>query len=395
MPHHFDPRVMLKQSAPALLHQFFTRRNELLDLPWEELKANRRFDLIYHAWQSLPELQRRQVQSIFQEVWEFAEERAIQAFADELLAVAPERTWEFAACQSRLNKVLWVRINYPELFEKASLFVRADWLATSRYAVRRNSLPKRPITVTPEICAALATALRDYYWPNEMRGRHCRVEHYTRSGGNEYFFAYLDDWPDSRLVCEESGEFESISQRDAFSLLFVFCPQDGSLELVAKGSKAAHYPLQRAFAQSVFGIDVAPADPLRPEYQLDQVLDSDFAFPTETTDRIALVRLSRILLKPIPSSLCQTTLQLSFTSKMSRRQWIEVIHSMIATLRLERHQVEVKQATFQLKFVNRGFGRTKTMTFTVNLPSSCDLKTKPDELREIGIRCLQRWGILT
>jgi hypothetical protein len=43
---------------------------------------------------------------------------------------------------------------------------------------------------------ALAKALSRYYWPNEMRGQHCQVEHYTRPGGNEYFFAYLDNWPD-------------------------------------------------------------------------------------------------------------------------------------------------------------------------------------------------------
>jgi hypothetical protein len=383
---HFDPRAMLKQSSISLLRQFFDRRGELQDLPWEEMHESRQFDLIYHAWQSLPDDHRRQVQTIFQDLWDLADERGIRAFADELKAYAPQRAWEFTACHSRLNKVLWFYINYPDLFEKAALFVRADWLSTSRYAVRRNSLPKAPITVTPEIRETLAGALRDYYWPHEMRGRHCHIEHYTRSGGNEYFFAYLDDWPDSRMVFEDSGAFESVSQRYAFSVLFVFCPHDGSLELVTQGTKAVHYPLQRAFSKSVFGIDVEPADPLRSVYRLDQLLEPDFTYPTETTDRIAQVRLTRIRLVPIASSLCPASLEIRFTSKIARRQWIDVIHQQIKALGLTRSQIEVRQASFQLVFLNSGLGRTKTATFTVNLPSSCDLK--------IGQRCLKRWGIL-
>ena len=395
MRQQFDPRTMLKQSSIALLHQFFEQRGELLDLPWEELKANRRFELIYQAWQALPDPQRRHVQAIFQEAWEFAEERAIQAFADELHTAAPQRAWEFTACGSRLNKVLWVYVNFPNLFEKASLFARADWLSSSRYAVRRNSLPKQAITVTPEMLAALATALRDYYWPNEMRGMHCRVEHYTRSDGNQYFFAYLDDWPDLRLVCEEDGQFESISQRDAFSLLFVFCPHDGSLELVVKGSKSVHYPLQRAFVKSVFGIDVEPANPLLPAYQLAQVLDSNFTYPTEASDRIAAVRLSHVQLEPAPNSICTASLDIHFEPTTCRRQWTETIHQILKALGLAPEEVNVKKASFQLTFFQQGFGRTKTMTFTVSTPSSCDLKTKTDELHEIGNRCLQRWGMLS
>jgi len=394
MSPHFDPRAILKQSSIPLLRQFFDRRGELQDLPWEEMQENRQFDLIYHAWQALPDDHRRQVQAVLQDLWELASERGIRAFADELQSYEPQRAWEFTACQSRLNKVLWFFLNYPDLFERSALFVRADSLSSSRYAVRRNSLPKQSITVTPEIRETLAGALRDYYWPHEMRGRHCHVEHYTRSGGSEYFFAYLDDWPDSRLVFEDNGAFESVSQRYAFSVLFVFGPHDGSLELVTQGSKAVHYPLQRAFSKSVFGVDVEPVDPLRPVYDLHRLMEPDFTYPTETTDRIALVRLTRIGLVPIASALCAASVEIRFTSKIARRGWLDVIHRQIEALGLAQSQIEVRQASFQLVFLKAGLGRTKTATFTVSLPSSCDLKTKSDEIREIGERCLQRWEIL-
>ena len=42
----------------------------------------------------------------------------------------------------------------------------------------------------------LAMALISYYGPAQMRGRHCQVVDYQRTGGFYYFFAYLDDYPD-------------------------------------------------------------------------------------------------------------------------------------------------------------------------------------------------------
>jgi hypothetical protein len=155
-----------------------------------------------------------------------------------------------------------------------------------------------------------------------------------------------------------------------------------------------HYPLQRAFAKSVFGIDVAPVDPLRPVYDLQPLLESGLTYPTETTDRIAQVRLKRIELMPIASALSGASLEIRFTSRIARRERLEMIHRQIEALGLSRSQVEVRQAWFQLVFLNPGSGRTKTATFKVSLPSSCDLKTKSDEIREIGERCLKRWEIL-
>lgn len=394
MSRNFDPRALLKQSSIPLLRQFFHQRGELQELPWEELHEQRQFEIIYHAWQALPDAQRRQLHSIFQEIWELADERGIRALADELQIHAPDRAWEFTSCYSRLNKVLWFYLHFPEQFARVAMFVRADWMSTSRYAVRRNSLPKKPIHVTPQMRETLASELRDFYWPREMRGRHCHVEHYSRSGGNEYFFAYLDDYPDSRLVFEEDGAFDAVLQRYAFSVLFVFCPHDGSLELVTHGNKAVHYPLQRAFSRSIFGMEVAPADPLRSVYDLNRILDFDFNYPTDTADQIASVRLKRIRLVPSASSLSAASLDIRFKPMTARRQWLEVIHAQIAALGLSRTHVEVQQASFQLIFHNTGHGRTKTATFSVSLPSACDLKTKTDEIRDIGQRCLQRWGIL-
>lgn len=155
---------------------------------------------------------------------------------------------------------------------------------------------------------------------------HCHVEHYTRSGGNEYFFAYLDDWPDTRLAFEDNGELGPKSEFYAFSVLFVFCPHDGSLELVAKGGPDVHYPLQQAFCKSVFDMQIEPADPLRPAYRLQHVLNPDFTYPTETSDGVARVRLTRIRLATNSNTFPVVAFDLKFRASVTRTQWLDIIH---------------------------------------------------------------------
>lgn len=393
MAKHFDPRTMLKQIAVPLIHEFFRRRGELLELPWDVLKERHQSLPIYEAWQNLPDPGRRQVQTILQELLELADDRGMKVVAEEVRAKAPNRVWEFISCRSRLNKAMWFFLNFPEAFDRAALYAKADALSSGRHAVRRNSLPKTPIDVTTETTRSLEAALRDYYWPNEMRGNHCHVEHYTRSGGNEYFFAYLDDWPDTRLVFEDNGELGPKSERFAFSVLFVFCPHDGSLELVAKGKPEVHYALQQAFCRSMFDLQIEPADPQRPEYSLQQVLSPDFDYPTEIGDGIARVRLCRIRLTTNSNSFPVVAFDLKFHASVWRTQWLEIIHRDIDAHGLRLNQVVVQQATFQLIFLKNGFARAKTMTFTVTRPSLCNLRAYPDEDREIGERCLKLWGM--
>jgi hypothetical protein len=58
---------------------------------------------------------------------------------------------------------MWFYLSLPELFDRATLFARADSLTTGRFAICRNDLPKAPIDVTPAVTAKLGEALRDFY----------------------------------------------------------------------------------------------------------------------------------------------------------------------------------------------------------------------------------------
>lgn len=71
-----------------------------------------------------------------------------------------------------------------------------------------------------------------------------------------------------------------------------------------------------------------------------------------------------------------------------------LIARLLAGVGLDRTQVQVVQVGIQLQLLSDGQCRGKRMTFHISCPNTCDLKSKPDELRVVGERCLRRWGIL-
>jgi len=166
MAKYLDPRTTLKRIAIPLLADFFQRQGELHDLPWEEITRNRATDAVYDAWRQLPDERRRTIQATLRDVLELADHHDVKAMAEEVAARAPERAWEFTACRSHFNKVVWFYLNFPGAFQRAANFARADALSSGRQA-SRFQVPKSTRAYQGEAtAAAIAAALNELYWPN-------------------------------------------------------------------------------------------------------------------------------------------------------------------------------------------------------------------------------------
>src|SRR5690606_35472200 len=120
--------------------------------------------------------------------------RGVTALVELVRQRCPDRAAEFEAQGGEADKAMWAYLNVQDVFEKAAMFARADALAARRYWEKRNGLPKGKLAVDEALPNRLAKALTDYYAPLQMRGQFCKVAHYARSGGAEYFFAYLYDY---------------------------------------------------------------------------------------------------------------------------------------------------------------------------------------------------------
>ncbi len=393
MAKHFDLKKQLRLHDKGLLRRLFAEHGLLGDFPWDELSA-RRIEPLIARWDGIEEAARRVIQVVLQDANELAEERGQRLLAEELAWRFPEKLSDFAGWSSLADKALWAYLEAREAFDEAALFARAEALRNGQFAARWNSLPPGEITVTEPMVTSLEQSIRDYYWQKELRGQVCRVHHYQRPGGAEYFFAYLPDWPDKRLVFEPDGNLTPREETYTFTNVFIYIPSEGALELIAKGGKKVHFPLRRAFCKTVLGIEVDDDEPIRPSYQLNHLLDPSFTFITEPEDRIAAVRLRRIRLVPTVSVPAVEYLEPKLLESASHAEVMQAIHQLLGALGLNRSQVSVAQVGIQLEFLSDGHHKGKTMTFNVSYPNTCDLKSKPEDVRIVGERCIKRWGIL-
>ena len=391
MAKSFDPRKVLKQIANPLLRAFFVdKRGELAHVAWDELSEHK-IEPVFEAWQALPERQRLEVQVILRDINELADHRGMAVLAEEILWRDAALAEQFKAQSSKQDKAMWVYLHLPEAFTEAALFARADALAAGRHWKARNSLPKVTLDVTAEMLTRLGDALTSFYGPKQMRGRCCKVVHYRRQGGSDYFFAYLDDYPDKHIVFDgESDEPIVRSDRYAFENVFVYNADDGSMEVFAHGGKPVWEPLQLAFCKAVLGRDVDPADPLRPTFKLDHLLSPDFPLTVEAADGVEEARITQMRVAPRGSG---SWVEIKADPKAPPNDIYRKIERWLRVENVTGDSAKVLSASMAMRFQHDGPGRAPTLRFSVSAPNSSNLKSKPDQQRAVGERCLRRWRV--
>jgi hypothetical protein len=388
MAKQFDPRKVLKQVSNPLLRQFFARRDQLLALNWGAL-AETDVQPVFDAWHALPEPERREVQVTLQDVNELADDRGLRVLAEEVAWREPGRMAEFVAVEGRCDKAMWVYLNVPAAFTEAARFAWADAASAGRYWHKRNGLPRsdKPLAVTDATRQSLAAALVEFYPEAEGRGHWCHVEHYRRANGSEYFFAYLDDYPDTKVVFGELGEMCRQRERGAFDNVFVYCPADGTLETYAHGGRKVREPLEGLFADAVLGAAVGPEPPAAAAYALNGLLDAGLALPTDPADGVTEVRVRKLRLEVAAAPGERVTLEAG--PRAHPQQVYRMMERYLNAATLPASALRVVGATFMLTFAPVGGAKARTLTFDVGHPSSCDLKSKSDEMRAVGERSLK------
>jgi hypothetical protein len=385
------PRLLRQISRP-LLRDFFAHHGVLRDLPWNSLSPTY-IEPVLIAWQQLPASRRSEIEVALRDIHCLADSRGMRLFADEIQRKCPHRATEFLAHNGHLNKAVWAYLKLPEAFGLAAPFARMDALSNGCGWIKRTGLPRGRVKIDKCLLDGLEEALSKYYWSTELRGRRCQVEYSDRASGSQCFTAYLEDLPDNRLAFASDHEVLPCCRECAFWTVFLFNPNEGSLELIARDGGAACLPLQQAFCRSVLGIDVGPVDPLRPAYRLGMLLEPSFTCVTDPADHIAQVFLRCIRLETIISPGPWEYQELKFQTQTDLLAAVETIQGGLALNKLRPAQVLVREAAFHLLFLPNAEGCTEEMTLDVTVPDVCSLKSNPDDLWAAGEHCLTLWGI--
>ncbi len=388
MAKHYSPKTFLRHTSNALLRECFVSKGALTAVHWDGL-AEHAIDGVYDNWQELPEDDRIAFERCFEDTDELANEQGIKALIEEGQFHGLDLAPVLEGIDGNHNKVMWVALHHPRVFEVAGVINRAHTLP-QRYWRRRGGMPLAQPDVSPEAIASFAQDIGAYYRQNQGRGHRCTVDAYLRVNRVHYFFAYPDDYADTYLGHDEEGHFIRRPQKPAFELVFIFDPIDGTLDLFAQGGREVQEELQTIFCRGMLGHELPPEIPNRHPYELNGLKSRHFDFSTAPEDGIEQVQVRKLRLSVLGGLKRRITLEAD--PDAGPGDVYDMMRDYLNGHNLPDTLVNVTQATLSLKFVSTG-GRQKTLAFDVSFPNSSNLKSKREELRIVAEKYLKRWGI--
>ncbi len=187
MLNHYSPKTFLRQTSNSILQQCDARQRSLADVEWSNLPEHN-VEVVYDKWQDLPVADRIGIERLFESPEELSNEQGIQAIIEEGQFHRLDLAAELDQFEEFRDKVMWVELNHPRVFEVAGIINWAHTLPL-RYWRRPGGMPLDHPNVAPEAISALARAIGAYYPQNQGRGTpnkyHLFADLAQRLGGDE------------------------------------------------------------------------------------------------------------------------------------------------------------------------------------------------------------------
>lgn len=392
MSQTFDPKRVLRQVSNHLLQDLFEAHQHDLELPWEQMEETD-VDPIFNAWQALPEADCRAIEIVLHEVCDMADgDEGTRAICEEAIRQGNQQLIDdLEGFESRHDKAVFSYIHATDVWNLAVRFARADSLSHGRYWIKRCDIP----ATVPDTSAAkmqeFQVALSAFFREAQARGRHCQVQHYVRANGADYFFAYLDDYADTYVTLDTDGEFDRRPERRAFEIVMVYDRVHGTLEMHARGGKKVYIPLQEIFCRVILGEEIGPENRNSHPYELNGLLSRNFQFPTDPQDGIESVRVRKLRLSV--KGLPRRRITLEADPEGSVEDIYEMLEKYLNQQRLPASILNVTQVGLKFSFDESNEEMPRSLSFDLSSPNSSNLKSKPEDVREIAEKYLRQWGL--
>ncbi|MBL9121354.1 MAG: hypothetical protein JNL80_15710 [Phycisphaerae bacterium] len=388
----FDLRKSLGRISPDLRRELFSRWPSLASLDWSQMAKQRCVGPLFERLQSMTAEEKREINLLLRTFESLKRESGLKVLLEELRQRSPEQVGTWGAIKAPMDKVVWTYLHAKPVFEEAIVFARADALTTTRHWRKWSAVKCEKFESTPERIAALEDSLVEHH-SEEFRGDRCKVHHYSRRNGAEYFFAYLPNWHEDFMIFTREGDLQSLDLPTAFSILFVFTPETGVLEMIASGGVDVQLSLRRRFYAAMTRTEVKDLDPARPAYELDHLLEPGFSFTGHDTAIVKHVDVMRITLVPTVSTSDVDGVTLRLRGGIGLPRVLARIDRTLASFDLDRTQVSIDEIVIRIQCVGDGRRQGRRLTFKVT-PRTCELKSVEDEdLRVLGEKSIRAWRI--
>jgi hypothetical protein len=249
-------------------------------------------------------------------------------------------------------------------------------------------MPKKEPDISPEARAEFEASLSAYYQQRQGRGRRCRIDLYLRGGRYHYIFAYPEDYASTFVGYGLGDRFERHPQRPAFELVFIYDPEDGTLDLYAPGDKNLKADLQQIFSRVFLHEELGSETGDSHSYELNGLKQRDFPFPTDPEDGVLDVRVKKLRLTAMGNPRRRITLE--GDTKSGRDDLYDLMEEALNNERLPLSVVNVTHTSIQMLFAN-GDKAPKSLTFEISFPHYCNLRDTRQHRKAKAY--LKRWGI--
>lgn len=381
----FNLPTVLRQVPNRLLRQFFAKQQVALPgVYWNELRE-RDIQPILEALQAINPASLLVVEAELRSVFEMGCEGGVQALQESAAALGDHDLIErLPAEDTAYGQAMWVWLNHPDYFARATLLYQVDQLTWWR---KRNDLPSSSARRDSATLEQLRHNVSRLLLREQGRGRLCSVEVLER-GETVYYFLYPDDFVQSLQVHDEEGQLAPRSIRRTFHIVFAYRSSAGSLELFAKVPAPLKPKLEEVFARTVLELDLE-AWQSPPAFILQHLLFRATQLPVDPRDAVS-VAIRRMQFDIVGT---KRRIELETDPQGGPRDVYVMIEEYLDRDRISLEDLRVRSVTFLFTFAEQGDRKPGMVSVDVGVPNSCNLRNQRPERVELIQKYLISWGI--
>lgn len=371
MAGHYSPKQFFRKVSNKFLIDYLAQNNIDFGI---DLHAVDEHDAesLFSAFKKLDVLTRQNIEADFQRVHSMASEIGIVALTEEAKEFDNFHFIDqIKTLNSLHNKAMFAYLDSPEYWQAASLIFQAKNISSSAWRLI-NSLPEMQTPFTDIDIKLLSTAIGEYFFDKEGRGKRCKIEHYKR-GKLDYFYAFPEDFAKSEVEWVKDT-LKDLPHTMAFEIIFVYCQEEASLSLYAKKNTKNIPQLQQLFSQHILKQQLTNFTPVveNKVYNLEALVEADFDFVIAENSEIFSIKILQA------TATCKLNPKEKITVASCPNKNINAVHKRLVKLNLEN--IYISQVAFKAIFKPANGKELRAKQFSISTPDKCSLGLYGDDL---------------
>lgn len=376
----FDPFSFLMPINPKLLATFVKSYKLEVDFKGVD-DAQQKADRFMLALNAADSIIQGAIWLAIYDIEDMATKNGCELLLNQVLSKHPTELDQkkYSALKNVKEKSMHFYIHFNEVFKRC----HHDHELASMRGWKAERVGKKPFDEIEGNIPIFKAALQEIY-SKEYKGENLVVNSYEKDD-KVILIAYIEDVYDATLEFKKGKLSEDEPRKPVFMAHFKYRPDEGILEVKARGGNKKIKTLQRAFIREMFEEEPDLKDEVR--YDFNKIADlENLELPLRTMDGVERVLVQALRLK---HKLTKATIYIDLGYEEG--SGAEPMYRKLKQMSIDLQEYKVTQFKLRLLFQKSGSERAKRVTATISHPNSCDLMERPiDEAVRV---LLKRWNL--